>query len=301
MFYPTPIILSVGYLTKYHLHTLREFLNWLETKLGQFPKDTTFQSRIFQQKTSGKNTVFIYFDVVSVVSHQSGVGSIQKSEQTKGEVKMSSNLPSSARMSDTSHKVVSVSKEMLPTSSISSFTTPNLSLGIRFDIDKIKSQTSGLYGYGVESWKVFWQAIDSQKLKGIMLSEGDTRATLSGRENVYCIAVQANSDTLNEIKTSLENSAEFQQVAAPTRFVEGGGLAGEPLMDAGQVDLTGNFVGEESIPPHTAFGIVQRKKQNSSTAVQPSPTKAKSVEQPKEIDIEVVQELKKKWWQFWKS
>jgi hypothetical protein len=184
---------------------------------------------------------------------------------------------------------VSVAREDLPTTSVSSLTSLGSSLGIRFDIDKIESKSSGLYGYGVESWKVFWQVIDSQKLKGATLLEGDTSATLSGRENVYCIAVQASSDTLDEIKTTLEQSGEFQQVAASTKFIEGGGLAGESLMDAGQVDLTGNYVGEENIPPYTAFEIVQRKKQSSpATAVSPLPT-AESTQQPE-----------KKWWQFWK-
>jgi hypothetical protein len=172
-------------------------------------------------------------------------------------------LPESKISIVSQDKNVSVAKEDLPMASVSSFTTLGSSLGIRFDIDKVKSKSSGLYGYGVESWKVFWQAIDSQKLKGVTLFEGDTSATLSGRENVYCIAVQANSNTLNEIKTALEQNAEFQQVAASTQFIEEGGLAGEPFMNAGQVDLMGNYVGEENIPPHTAFGIVQKKKKST--------------------------------------
>jgi len=197
-------------------------------------------------------------------------------------------------------KSVPVAKEDLPTTSVSSLTSLGSSLGIRFDIDKIESKSSGLYGYGIESWKVFWQVIDSQRLKGATLLEGDTSATLSGRENVYCIAVQASNDTLNEIKTTLEQSSEFQQVAASVKFIEGGDLAGEPLMEAGQVDLMGNFVGEENIPPHTAFGIVQKKKQSSSVTAPPSPPRDKLVEQLHETKAEVVQKPQKKWWQFWK-
>lgn len=52
---------------------------------------------------------------------------------------------------------------------------PNMpALGIRFDINKLESGA-----YGIAGWKVFWRAIDVEKLAGgSVLFEGDTAATL---------------------------------------------------------------------------------------------------------------------------
>ncbi len=59
-------------------------------------------------------------------------------------------------------------------------------LGIRFDIGKIESA-----GYGLECWKVIWRAVEPEKVGITHWFEGDSAATLEGRENVYCIAVQS--------------------------------------------------------------------------------------------------------------
>lgn len=112
-------------------------------------------------------------------------------------------------------------------------------LGIRFDIGKIKAAA-----YGSECWKVFWRAVDVQRLGGALLFEGDTAATLDGKENVFCVAVQcADRGVLGEVRAALQQSVEFQEVAALPRFVEGDLVVGEPLPDAGQVDSVGDLVG----------------------------------------------------------
>lgn len=83
---------------------------------------------------------------------------------------------------------------------------PNMpALGIRFNINNVGSGF-----YGIECWKVFWRAVDIQKLSGALLFDGDTNATLCGREYVYCIAVQCNQQrVLDDIRASLEKSTNF--------------------------------------------------------------------------------------------
>lgn len=77
---------------------------------------------------------------------------------------------------------------------------PNMpTIGVRFDIEK----AGGGY-YGFACWKVFWQAITPHEIGVASLSEGDTAATLNGRENVFCIAVQSlDNRATAKIKTAL--------------------------------------------------------------------------------------------------
>lgn len=145
---------------------------------------------------------------------------------------------------------------------------PNMpALGIRFDIDKLESGA-----YGIAGWKVFWRAIDVERLAGgTLLFEGDTALTLNGFENVYCIVVQSMSRTLlSQIRSALEQSAEFQRVAASPRFIEGASAIGEPLPEAGGVDATGNLVGEQAWNPRTALGSVRREKRAAAPAAEVS-------------------------------
>lgn len=133
---------------------------------------------------------------------------------------------------------------------------PNMpTLGIRFDIGKIESAD-----YGTECWKAFWRAVDIQKLAGSVLFEGDTLATLHGRENVYCIAVQSGDRTsLDHVRAALEQDTGFQKLAAAPKLVEDSGVIGEPLPEAGRVDGTGNLVG--GFNSRSALAVVQREKQ----------------------------------------
>jgi hypothetical protein len=52
-------------------------------------------------------------------------------------------------------------------------------VGVRFDINRIDSGS-----YGIECWKIFWQAVDPAALNGSVLYEGDTAASMAGRESV---------------------------------------------------------------------------------------------------------------------
>jgi hypothetical protein len=124
-------------------------------------------------------------------------------------------------------------------------------LEIRFDISKIDSAA-----YGIEAWKIFWQAIDIQKLPISLLFEGDTMATLKGDENVFCIAIQ-NMDpgVLDAVRDALLASADFLKVCAPRALSKG--FSGEPLVSSGRVDALGDLV--DGGNAGAAFNAVKRQ------------------------------------------
>lgn len=186
---------------------------------------------------------------------------------------------------------------------------PNMpALGIRFDIGKIES---GAYGY--ECWKVFWRAVSIEKLSGALLFEGDTAATLNGREYVYCIAVQSiNTTIFDEIQVALEQSTEFKRIAASPRFVKNNHVVGEPLPDAGRVDSAGNLVGK-AYHSRSALGTVLKERRQLSQADQPSiavperkkPASSRTANLPAISSLEELLDFllanfgEKKKWQFW--
>lgn len=115
-------------------------------------------------------------------------------------------------------------------------------LDVRFDIDKLKRATnSELYGF--ESWKVFWGAIDPSRVMVAVLRDGDTAATLSHQENVFCIEVEANPDKLREVQRALSTSVAFRQLAANPPFVDAGQPATQLFSDAGRV-VGGHLTGD---------------------------------------------------------
>lgn len=95
---------------------------------------------------------------------------------------------------------------------------PNMpALGIRFDIGKVKSGD-----YGTECWKVFWSAVDIQKLGGAQLFEGDTYGHFNWERECLCIAVQSICNAvLGEIQAAIVQSTEFHNVTASPKFILG--------------------------------------------------------------------------------
>jgi hypothetical protein len=127
-------------------------------------------------------------------------------------------------------------------------------LGIRFDLGKV---ASNLYEYAC--WKVLWHAVDIKELRSTLLFEGDTDATLKGRENVFCIALQALDPTIfGKIRSALEQCPEFLRLAASPKFIENDLVIREPLLEAGQVDAAGNFIGKVSTP-RAALGAIRKE------------------------------------------
>ena len=141
---------------------------------------------------------------------------------------------------------------------------PNMpTIGVRFDIEK----AGGGY-YGATCWKILWQAINPEDIGVASLYEGDTAATLDGRENVFCIAVQTlDSGALAKIKAALTQSEAFKGVCASPMFVEGSSCATEPLPDAGRIDAEGNLVGDAGAS-RSSLGAVKKERAATSQAAE---------------------------------
>jgi hypothetical protein len=131
-------------------------------------------------------------------------------------------------------------------------------LGIRFDVNRIYSGS-----YGVECWRIFWEAVDPKDIAGSTLYEGDTSASVEGRENVFCIALQHSSPApLGYAKAALKHHAEFATVCAPPRFVENAECSREPLILAGCVSPAGDLTGN-AWNARPALGEVRRRREQA--------------------------------------
>ena len=129
-------------------------------------------------------------------------------------------------------------------------------IGIRFDIDKVGG---GYYGY--HCWKTFWQAIEPGQITAAALYDGDTAATLSSRENVFCLVVQSpDTACLSKIKAALNASDRFKEVSATPAFIEDSSYIREPLVEAGRIDSKGDFIGDAGASSD-ALRDVQKEKQ----------------------------------------
>ncbi len=122
-------------------------------------------------------------------------------------------------------------------------------LGILFDINKLDDVL-----YGSVAWDIFWGAIGAEGLPdGDRLYEGDTAATLDGRENVYCIAIESeNRKILDHIRTRLAGDEAYLAVAFGERFIDTDAVNQEPLPLMGHFEK-GQIVGEHAINPRSAL------------------------------------------------
>lgn len=110
-------------------------------------------------------------------------------------------------------------------------------LGIRFDIEKLEAYgQTGLYGK--TAWKLLSQIIDLSILpSNSFLFEGDTSATLSGKEYVFCIVIQSpKSEDLARIREIVDCDQRYWQVAASLRFVDDNSIYSEPFPVSAKVE-----------------------------------------------------------------
>jgi hypothetical protein len=111
-------------------------------------------------------------------------------------------------------------------------------LGILFDIDELGG---GLYGY--EAYKILFGVIDTARLAGCALSDGDTNATLAGRANQYCIAVDSlDASKIAAVKSAFGASNAKGLLSLPSRFLSDAAVRNEPLVLAAHIDLAGKLV-----------------------------------------------------------
>lgn len=139
-------------------------------------------------------------------------------------------------------------------------------IGILFDIDALGG---GLYGY--EAYQVFFQAIDTRQLAGCSLSDGDTRATLAGRANHYCIAVTSLDAAKIAIVThALSRSDAKGLLPLASRFVPTALVAREPLVTAAQINAAGELLGDRAGWVMAAWKKSREKHQGLESTAMPS-------------------------------
>jgi len=115
----------------------------------------------------------------------------------------------------------------------------NAEIGIVFDIDEL-----GGGFYGLTAYKVLFQSLDPNRLKGCTLRDGDTAETLAGRARHYCIAFQStDSATVQYVRDTLANAQEKGLLPAGRRFIEA--TSQQPLVLAGVIDSDGRLVVKE--------------------------------------------------------
>ncbi len=111
-------------------------------------------------------------------------------------------------------------------------------IGVVFDIDELDD---GLYGYA--AYQIFFDAIDTRQLVGCSLSDGDTSATLAGRANQYCIAVESlDVSKVAMVKKALSKSNAKGLAPLSARFVEDALVNREPLVQSTQIGPTGELI-----------------------------------------------------------
>lgn len=108
-------------------------------------------------------------------------------------------------------------------------------IGILFNID-----TLGGGFYGREAYKILFESLDPQQVRGCLLFDGDINATLAGHARLYCIAIQATDpQKIDYIRSALANRTDKGLLGPRRRFVEGKITGEEPLVLAGGVDQAG--------------------------------------------------------------
>jgi len=111
-------------------------------------------------------------------------------------------------------------------------------IGVLFDID-------GLGGdfYGYSAYRVLFRTLDPKRLAGSTILDGDTTATLAGRDRTYCVAFQGvDSSQANYIRDAISRSDEEGLRPRGSRLAEGVVTKHHPLVVAGRVDGEGRLV-----------------------------------------------------------
>lgn len=111
---------------------------------------------------------------------------------------------------------------------------PMPTLLIRFNIEKAGG------AYGMACYERLFTALTADELEGVVLFDGDSSATLAGRENVNVIGVVCGDiNRLEAMRKKLEADSEFMEYTASEPFILQSAGSSEPLV------LAGNFSGGE--------------------------------------------------------
>ena len=111
-------------------------------------------------------------------------------------------------------------------------------LGILFDIDELGG---GLYGYA--TYKIFFNAVDTNQLSGCSLYDGNTNLTPRGQANHYCIAIESlHNRKLAFVRDIISKCYEKGLLPFESRSLEDPDASNEPLVLACHIDLPGNLI-----------------------------------------------------------
>ncbi len=112
-------------------------------------------------------------------------------------------------------------------------------VGILFDIDKFER---ALYGYA--AYQIFFDAIDTRKLGGCSLRDGDTTATVKGDVYHYCIAVESEDPSkIKLVKEAFIDTNAKALLPPRDRFLEDAQVTQEPLVLAARINSKGELIG----------------------------------------------------------
>jgi hypothetical protein len=115
-------------------------------------------------------------------------------------------------------------------------------LGVLFDIDKLGG---GLYGYA--AYKQLFQSLPMHQFVSCSFSDGDTEATLQGRANHYCIAIESLDATkIAAIKTTLSLADGEGLLPLSSRFMDENDANRQPLVPAGYVTASAEITGDRA-------------------------------------------------------
>jgi hypothetical protein len=121
----------------------------------------------------------------------------------------------------------------------------NVEIGVLFSIDGLGR---GFYSY--QAWKIFMHHCQGERLAASVLFEGDTKETLNGQGDEFCISVGASREpTIQYVKEVLSKANDKGLMPVEDRFLEGnvtrwsGG--NQPLVLRARVDYRGRFVSKK--------------------------------------------------------
>lgn len=170
------------------------------------------------------------------------------------------------------------------------------SIGILFDIDQLGG---GLYGW--KAYQVLFNAVDTNRIPGCQLSDGDTRATLSGNTRQYCIAIESSSPMLIEfIKVSIADIEDEGLLPLSERFVDGQRVHNEPLVLGAHISSSGELVGDKTGWVTNAWkGSRERHLNSSASSSSADQPLASQVGKARAGNATQPSRLRKPWWKFW--
>lgn len=117
----------------------------------------------------------------------------------------------------------------------------------------------------LDSWRIFWKAIDPRDIPGSFLYSGYLR-------NSCCIAVQnQNASILTGLEDALLRTPEFYHVCASPVFINGPEPMLHSLLEAGHVDMSGKIEGVAGLCTHTREQGEENQTQQTNSRTQQSP------------------------------